>query len=381
MSKEQHRVPLTWAQVNRWRLERHSLLERAPHGQMLDVAMQIGGLHAQVMSAAELAAWVRVEGVTPQDVRDAVWTERTLVKSWAWRGTLHLLPARHYPEYVAALRTRTNYLSASWQKYFNLTVDDINAAIKGVHDALDGRMLTREQLAEEVGKLTGLTHLGERLRSGWGELLKPAAFQGELCFGPSQGQNVTFVRPDQWLNIEEWHEPESQAALQDLLRLYLHVYGPATRDNFAQWFGVAPARTRMPFESIARELVEVDIEGWKAWALAEDIAPIQAIEPATASHVKLLPLFDPYTVGVYNHRQYLSPETKAKVYRTAGWISPVVLLGGRIEGVWEQEKRRDVITVKVEMFSPITTQHKKSIEAEVERLGAFLGATTEVTYV
>jgi hypothetical protein len=371
---------LTWPQVYAWRLAKHNLLERVPRKQLLEVVAQMGGLHAQMMSAAELSAWARLRDATPADVRDALWVDHTLVKTWAMRSTLHLLPAASYPTYIAALRTRANYRSAPWLKYFNLTLEDIETAIEGVRTALDGRCLTREQLAEEVARVTGLSHLGERLRSGWGELLKPAAFNGHLCFGPSQGQNVTFVRPDQWLNIDEWREPDSRAAMQEMLRLYLTAYGPATRDDFAQWFGIQPRDARLVIESMVGELAQVEVDGWKAWALAGDIKRIQEMEPPGPSAINLLPNFDPYTVAIYNHRQYLSPGIKAKVYRTAGWISPVVLVEGKIEGVWEYEKRRGVGVVKVEMFSPAGAQTKRGIASEAERLGEFLGSAVELVH-
>ncbi len=74
-------IELTWAQVIAWRLSKHNLLERAAKGRLLDVVTDLGGLHAQVMSSAELIAWARVEGLAPEDVRKALWEERTLVKT------------------------------------------------------------------------------------------------------------------------------------------------------------------------------------------------------------------------------------------------------------------------------------------------------------
>ncbi|HET7517197.1 MAG TPA: crosslink repair DNA glycosylase YcaQ family protein, partial [Actinomycetes bacterium] len=84
---------LGWGQVAAWRAARHRLEERAPATAMLEVVAGIAGLHAQVMSSAELTLWARVEGPAPAAVRRALWEERSLVKTWAMRGTLHLLPA------------------------------------------------------------------------------------------------------------------------------------------------------------------------------------------------------------------------------------------------------------------------------------------------
>ena len=74
-----------------WRLRRHHLHEPAPAAAMLEVAAAICGLHAQLMSSAELTLWARVAGLEPDAVQRALWNDRSLVKTWAMRGTLHLL--------------------------------------------------------------------------------------------------------------------------------------------------------------------------------------------------------------------------------------------------------------------------------------------------
>ncbi|MDP9368034.1 MAG: hypothetical protein M3Q03_07135 [Chloroflexota bacterium] len=64
---------------------------------------------------------------------------------------------------------------------------------------LDGQILTREELAEEVARLTGVAHLSEKMLHGFWALLKPAARRGDLCVARSVGEHLGFVRPDQWL--------------------------------------------------------------------------------------------------------------------------------------------------------------------------------------
>src|SRR3990172_8621004 len=105
---------LSWRQVNAWRLSQHSLLQRAEHRQLLEVVTRLGGVQAQLMSAAELALWARVDGLAPGDVQNALWRDRTLVKTWAMRGTLHLLTASELPLYVAARSAHTIHRTPSY---------------------------------------------------------------------------------------------------------------------------------------------------------------------------------------------------------------------------------------------------------------------------
>src|SRR5919199_3024209 len=93
---------VTWNQVNAWRLSQQCLSPRLKCQEYTEAVTRTGGIQAQVMSAAELALWARVDGLTPQDVRSALWQDRTLVKTWAMRGTLHLIAAGDFPLYVAA---------------------------------------------------------------------------------------------------------------------------------------------------------------------------------------------------------------------------------------------------------------------------------------
>src|SRR6516164_1021891 len=119
-------------QVFKWRAHRHRLLQRAPHGELLDVVALVGGLQAQVMSAAELQLWARVDGIRLDDIRKALWQDHRLVKTWAWRGTLHLLASDQFGTYVAALSTRTRHLRESWLKYFGLTREEVTATMEAI---------------------------------------------------------------------------------------------------------------------------------------------------------------------------------------------------------------------------------------------------------
>jgi hypothetical protein len=203
--------------------------------------------------------------------------------------------------------------------------------------------------------------------------LKPLAWRGELCFGPSQGQNVTFVRPSQW--IGRWQSVEPQQALQEVARRYLRAYGPATPEGFARWWGGGAAiiPSRKLFRSMAGELEEVDVEGWRAFALRTTLKPMQRLEPSGT--VRLLPLFDAYLLGLANDLEPLLPKAhKSQVFRPQGWISPVVLVDGYVKGVWDYKIQRSQAVVNVRLFSSPTSSVKKGIEAEAERLSAFLNA-------
>jgi hypothetical protein len=163
---------------------------------MLAVSSGLCGLHAQVLSSAALTLWARLEDFDRYAVKRALWDDHTLVKTWAMRGTLHLLPANDLRLWHAALRTSHRYRKAVFWRRFGLTLEELDRLTEAIGTALDGCLMTREELAERVGRLTGSVKLGAKLAYGsWGTILKPAAFTGVLCFGPNVGLRVRFTRP------------------------------------------------------------------------------------------------------------------------------------------------------------------------------------------
>jgi hypothetical protein len=368
-------ISLTWNQVRAWRLARQHLDKAVPKERLLEVVGSVCGIHAQVQSSAELQLWARVEDVTPDDIRAALWEERSLVRTWCMRGTLHLLTAEDLPLYVSSLRQHDRWWKGTWLRMIGMTEDELRTTLEAIRTSLGARPLSREQLAEKVAEKVGPKGQ-ERMLSGWGEMLKPAAFQGYLCSGPPRGQSVTFVRPDRW--VGKWAIPDPSIAWREIVRRYLRAYGPASREDFARWWGMQPAPAGRVLKASGRELAEVALEGYRGWVLTEDLA---ALPVARRRHpVRLLPSFDVYVTGTRPRRSLVEKRFESLVFRRAGWISPVLLIDGRVAGVWKHEHTRGRTEVTVTPFSKLSAAHRKAIGGQAERLGSFLDAPARVTF-
>ena len=358
---------LTWAQVNAFRLARHHLLARAPKKNLAGVVGDIGGAQAQLMSAAELQIGVRSE-CSVEDVRAALWKQKSLVKTWLMRGTLHLIPAADLPVYAAAMSTRWVHVNRSWLKAIKLSEADFLKLVAEIGEVLDGTPVTRDEIIKAVGKGHS-AHVHEVLRSGWGGMLKPAARKGMLCFGPSRGQSVTFVRPEKWLG--SWSTLDPDAALVEVARRYLRAYGPAQKQDFVRWWGNWPGVGTAAWAGLESELVPVSIEGRAAHMLAGDLDSVRKA-PAPAS-VQLLPLFDPYLMGHVNRDHLYDATYRSRVSRTSGWISAVVLADGRVVGTWSQTAPKQTLRIRVEAFQRLAAKTLAEVRRRADSLADTLG--------
>jgi winged helix DNA-binding protein len=358
---------LTWPQVLAWRMRRQ-LLEPIGKSSVPEVVRRLCGVQAQVASSAELAIRVRRQWSRRGEVARAL-SEGRLIKTWAMRGTLHLLTPEEGGAVLSLMASGRSWELPSWERYFGMTTKHWDRLRPAVREALDGAVLTREELIAAVVAQRGLGHLGDALRSGWGTLLKPLAWQGDLCFGPSRGTRVTFVLPaaasSRWAGILE-----PNAAAPIVMVGYLGAYGPATIDNFRNWLSrgrVSARQIRTWFSELGDRIAAVEVDGERRYVLAKDLDELTSARPTAA--VRLLPGFDQYVLGPGTDDDHIIPaKRRTAVSRQAGWIAPIVVAGGSVKGTWELDGDR----VRVDWFKEAGKPPRTKLTEEIERLSTIL---------
>jgi Winged helix DNA-binding domain len=358
---------VTWAQALAWRMSRHHL-DPIGSPSLPDVVRRLCGVQAQVASSAELAIRVRRSASRRGEVARAL-ADGRLIKTWAMRGTLHLLTPEDGGAFLSLMTLGRQFERPSWQRYFGVTTAQVERLRAVVREALDGKPLTREELVAAVTAQRGLGHVGEQLRSGWGTLLKPAAWHGDLCFGPSQGTRVTFTRPDvassRWAGV-----PDPEEAAPVAIGSYLGVHGPATFESFGNWLAggwFGKRQLRGWFEAMGDRVAEVEVEGQPMYVMAEHLDGLVAAKPSRA--VRLLPGFDQYVLGPGTGDGHVVPAARRRaVSKQSGWIAPVVLARGVVVGTWEAEADR----VRIGWFKEAGRPPRAALEVEVKRLASAL---------
>jgi hypothetical protein len=145
--------------------------------------------------------------------------------------------------------------------------------------------------------------------------------------------------------------------------------------DFARWWGGASMKTvRGWLSGLDEEVAAVDLEGEQAWMLADDIREVRDV-PATRS-VRLLPAFDPYVIGASRHAHYLLPgEFRSRIYRPQGWVSPVLLVNGRMEGTWAHKIDGSRLEVTIEPLTKQPAWVRRATGEEAARLAEFFGCS------
>ena len=347
---------------------------RGSRASLVDVCRDVAGIQAQVMSAAELSLWTRRRQTTRADVMAALWTRRELVKTTSMRRTLHLLPARDFQTYIAAMQAWSMSQTNNLLRRIGASTSHVDTMIGVVMDALaDGPKTQQDLLAR--AKLKASKGMQRWLQYSW-SAMRPAILQGLIVYAVPRGGEATFVRVDQWLPKQTKVDPAD--AQHDLATRYLAAFGPATYRDFSKWSGLPTSVTKPLFDRL-RDLVQsVTVDGEHFVVLQRDLEELAEARPASTP--TLLPSFDTFLLAHAAKDHLVEPRFYKRVYRNQGWLSPVVIVNGRIVAVWFLEERAKSFMVDVQPFSTLDAKVRRGIAQEAEALSLFLGERCDVTF-
>ena len=327
------------------------------------VAAAAVGLQAQDPGAARLGVRARSGAVDEASVLDALRLERSVVRTWLMRSTVHLVAAADLPWMAALFRPLMERSYRSRWRQLGITEPVVEAAVPHVRELLDGRGLTRHEIAAELAA-RGI-RLAEDGQSAT-HLLAALSARGVTCRGPDLGRDATFVLIDDW--VPPAAEPPAAPAptadradlAAELARRYFRAFGPATATDFTAWSGLPSGAA---ITAIRDELTEVSFDGRRGWTLG-------SVEPSPG--FRLLPLFDNYLIGYRDRNAMLAVPMQDRVY-VGGIIKATVVCDGRVIGSWRLDRSTRVATVRVGPFEPFTRRHDEGLDRERADIERFLG--------
>lgn len=375
-------LQLTAHRARLLRLEAQQLADRRPASgeAVVRAVRERVGVQAQEPLAARLALRARIRGLEAAAVEAALVRERLLVRTWALRGTLHLVAAGDLAWLLGLLAP--GLIRGGERRRLELGLD-AGTSRRGV-DALDRMLraegpLTRAEIAARLAA-SGIPTAGQATF----HLIALAGLESVLCYGPDRDREATYVALEDWLEKGPEKGPEKEPEIEiepgpvlppedaaaELARRYLAGYGPATPEDLATWSGLKVGEARAAWRRLEGRLLEVTVRGAPAWLLAEDAARLDAVSPA-GPIVRLVPGYDPYLLGYRRRDLAVDPEHARAVHPGGGVLHSTILVDGRAAATWKTARRRGRLDVSLQPFATLDGLAPQ-LEAEVGDVVRFL---------
>lgn len=335
-------------------------------GSALETVRWMGALQAQDYESGLWAVGLRTRDATRAAVEQAI-AQREIVRTWAMRGTWHLVPAADARWMQELLASRQ--LASIRQRSADFGLDEaaVRRARAAVEKALGGgKVLPRPELVRRLAEATP----GADGQSG-NHLLRRFGNEGLLCGAVPEGKEATFALRDEWITAAV--DLDRDATLAER---HFQSHGPATVNDFAWWTGLALGDARAGIAVAGKALVRVDVSGREQWAAA-------AAEPAPAlAPVELLPGFDEHLLGYQDRTAVLDADFASAVCPGGnGVFRPTFVVRGKVGGLWKKKETAKQLVVEVSPRLPPTPALRRATEESARRLGAVLGKPAAVRFV
>jgi hypothetical protein len=334
------------------------------------------GVQAQLPRAAALALRVRADDLSLSDVVRAREAERSAVRAWFMRGTLHLVAIEDAgwllsvlgPVFVAAGRRRLAQLG--------LDEDAVARSVRGIRDALaENGPMTRAGVMDELGRRGVAPGADDRAGYPSTHLLSRAALEGIVVFGPDGGGEETYALSSDW-GVPAYLGTREDA-LAEMVRRYLAAHGPAGPGDLAAWSGLGMRDARAAWSLAEAGFDEVRVAGRPAWVTSGSLPEKFLHEQQTI--VRLLPHFDPHLLGHRDRSLVVPPEHVRQVQRGGGFVRPVAILDGKAIATWDYSDGGRP-KVAIDPFEELAPDTKSGIEEDTEDVGRFLGTHPALSF-
>ncbi len=360
-----HSYTVSLDQVRRYRLLRSGLI--VPFATAEDAAAALVGVQAQILPAAGLALWNRTAGFTHTRYEELLFTDRTLVKLWGQRNTLHLYPSAEWPLVYAALAANQTWWGRTAEREDRLDAHDAlveqTAALLG-----ERKIIGRNDL-----RRAGLDLNDEHL-SPWGGLFADLVRRGYACHAGRAENEGRFAAREYWLPDLVWNPPDPDAANLSLLRRFVHTYGPVTVNDFMYWRGGYAEPARRWWGALQGELAAVAVEGVERFMLPADLDDLAHPPQDLGEAVHMLYRFEPLLLGHKEKGWIVAPEYHKRVFRIAGHIEGIVLDRGVAVATWRYERKARGLIIAVEPFAPLPAHVTAAIERQAVEIASFFDA-------
>jgi hypothetical protein len=322
----------------------------------------MGAMQAQDPRAVQWALGLRTR-VSSVDAIEAAVADGSVIRSHVFRGTWQYVARDDVRWMLALVGPRLIERGAARNRQFGLDSKTFGRCCDRLSRALaGGTELTRTEVRAVLQRARIATD-APRLS----HILGRAELAGVICGGSPHGKAHTYALLDD--RVPTGRALSREQALDALAVRYFRSRGPATVHDFAWWAGLTVGEAREAAEIARDRVVPRQIDGATYWVTADGKRPPTPRRPS----VHLLPAFDEYLVAYRDRSAVFDPAHARKINAGGGMLSPVVVIDGRVAGVWTRVLGDGVVTVTVRPFRRLPQRERRAVTAAAERYAAFLG--------
>jgi hypothetical protein len=334
-----------------------------------DVVASLGAVQAQEYGQSLWALGLRIEGSTVATIEESI-AGGAILRTWPMRGTIHLVPSPDARWMTSLLAGRKIGQMMNVYRNIGLTESVLGRAGDIVRAALTGGNRMRRKDLYALLTQHGIDCSASPNGSRGGHILGYLAMLGEICLGPLDGRQPTFVLLEEWAPAARTPaEPLAELALR-----YFGSHGPATAKDFSWWTGLTLAEVRRAIDLAAAGLAAAEIDGGQYW-LGAGTVPVS--KPAAAAY--LLPAFDEYTVAYSDRSAVLAGRDLPGSDLVKGdLLNPLMVLDGLAVGVWKPTTGRSSVTITLAPFEGVTDAEVGRFDEPCSRYGKFTGLDIRV---
>ena len=368
-------------QVLAFRLASHGLDHRTKG--LVEAAGRCG-IQETPLGSAAVAIHARVDGLSTEKLERALAKDRSLLVLWAMRGAPHVVPATDLGVFtIGALPLDSpsfRQTLGGWAPALDkVDLDPFQVLERLVDSAmklLDGKSMGVNELRDRLYARVRSLHQIERPGSARDDMPEPLfraiGTKGEVCIVSGRGTDSVIARTDQWLHRSKGSVDRDEARAE-LARRFLHCYGPATPQHFAEWTKRSLADAKQAFELIEAELTEVTMAGKKGLLMAADDQALGS--PPETTGIRLLPVQDPYLQQ--RDRATLLPDQTARRRLWQAIRGPgALLVDGVVTGTWRGRVKGDRWEVAIEPFGRLEAKVRDAISDEAEIMAPLKGCSS-----
>lgn len=334
------------------------------------VGMRCGGVGLGARVSAARATGSSAAGPLTEAEVDAAFNEGRLLRTHVLRPTWHFVLPADIGWMLRLTGPRVKNFCRPYHRQLGIDAAALKRSKKIMTRAMEGgAALTRVELAALLRAAKMDT---SDIRMNF--LLMDAELDGLICSGARKGNQFTYTLLEE--RAPGQLDLDGDAALAELTRRYFRSRGPATEGDFAWWGGMTLGQARRGLEMVAKEFERIrvgEVEYWWSGPVgaAGGVAARGLTGTGTMKEVVLLPAYDEYAVG-YKDRSPTVPEEHVK--ETFHGLKPVVLVRGRVAGMWKRWVEKGKVVVEVSALSKWSKATVQGVKREARRWSVFAGA-------